>query len=141
MPIKGMPSNVDHVNISHQCKIYHISGYPLACIVEENMLNKQRYDSFSDNPTLEARVIPKVVETKDHGWSMIIELSVRSSTDQMDFTIFPDDEFIEVLINNAEINFTDPTPKPIFSMGLKDINKILELKQKLYELRQNVDKN
>lgn len=141
MPIKEVPNNIDHVNISHQCKIYHISGHPIACIVEENMQNKQRYDSFSDNPTLQARVIPKVVETKDHGWGMIIELNVKSSTDQMDFTIFPDDEFIEVLINNAEINFTDPTPKPIFSMGLKDIDKISELKQKLYELRFETDKN
>ena len=137
MSIEERAANSDHVDITHQCKVYHLGGHPIACIIEDNPQNKQRYDSFSDNPSLQERLDPMIVESKDYGWAMILKLSVQSSSDKMDFTIFPDDEFIEVLINSAEINFADHTPKPIFSMGLKDINKISELKQKLYELRQN----
>ena len=124
MPIKETPANSDHADITHPCKVYHISGHPIACIIDDNPQNKQRYDSFSENPTLQARLVPMVVETKEYGWAMILNLSVKSSSDIMDFTIFPDDEFIEVLIANAEINFCDPTPKPIFSLGLKDLDKV-----------------
>ncbi|MGI0022652.1 MAG: hypothetical protein ACRD9Q_07310 [Nitrososphaeraceae archaeon] len=135
MPIEKRKADTNPY-ISHNCKIFHIQGHPIACIIDDNIQNKQRYDSFSDNPNLEANLNPTVGKSNDYGWVMILNLSVRSLDDKMDFTILPDDEFIEVLINNAEINFADSSPRVFFSMGLKDIHKISEIKQKLYELRQ-----
>ena len=137
MPIEQRKASSDPIDVTHQCKVLHVKGHPIACIIDEEPQNKQRYDSFSDNPNLQARLNPMVSESKDHGWIMILNLSVKSLDDKMDFTIFPDDEFIEVLINNAEITFVDGFMRGIFSIGLKDIDKVSELKQKLYELRQN----
>ena len=138
MPIEKRKANTNPIKISHKCKIVRIQGgHPIACIIDDNLQNKQRYDSFSDNPNLEVNLNPTVGESNDYGWVMILNMSVRSLDDKMDFTILPDDEFIEVLINNAEINFANSSSRVFFSMGLKDIHKVSDLKQKLYELRQS----
>ena len=137
MPIEERIASSDSSDITHECKVFHIDGHPVACIIDKNQQNKHRYELFSENSDLGENLTPTVGESTELGWIMILNISIRTLDDKMDFTILPDDEFIEVLINNSEIIIVDDYKKPMFVFGLKDIDKVSQLKQKLFELRQD----
>ncbi len=137
MPIKELISDSNPMNITHECKVLHIDGHPIACVIDKNQQNKQKYKSFSGNLNLQANLDPIVGESIDFGWIMILTINLRILDDKLTFTISPDDEFIDILINNSEIVVVDDFKKPLFAFGLKDISRVIELKQKLFELRQD----
>lgn len=134
MTITSKPAP-DGIDITHQAKVFHVKGEPISCIIDQNPLNKSRYDSFNENPDLMGSLNPIVVESEDYGFVIIIQLKIKSLDDFFEYTVLPDDEFIDVLIKTGQIVFVDNQLKAVFTIGKLNINGVIELKQKLNERR------
>lgn len=120
---------------THQTKVIQVNGEPIACIIDLNPLNKGRYDSFSENPDLEAVLSATGLFSADEVYGMLLKLKIKSLDDFFEYTLQPDDEFIHILIKSGEIYFVGNQPKPFFTLRKLDVGSVINIKKTLDERR------
>lgn len=123
----------DEMNITHHTEVFHIAGKPTACIIDANPLNKKRYDSFSENPDLEASLSATGVFSEEKSLGMFLKLKIKSLDDFFEYVLQPNEEFTDVLIKSEEIFFIGEQLKPIFTIRKLDVGSVINIKKKLDE--------
>jgi len=56
MPLDKMPNTEDFIP-THKSTVLHINETPVACIIDENIENRSRYELLSGNPSLRASIV------------------------------------------------------------------------------------
>ena len=113
MPLDKMPEPDEFV-LTHDSKILHIKGNPVVCIIDNQ--NDSRYASLPNNPSLKASLIGFLNKHDDLGLLMGFKLKMQIDNESFEYTVYPDDEFIDTVIFTETIHIINDLMENIFSL-------------------------
>ena len=101
MPLDKMP-DPENFDSTHYTTILHVKGNPVACIIENNE-KASKYESISKDPTLRASLIGFLNKHEELGLMMGFKLKIQTDTEFLEYTAYPNDEFIDTVIFDESI--------------------------------------
>ncbi|MGY5144240.1 MAG: hypothetical protein ACW9XH_07130 [Candidatus Nitrosopumilus sp. bin_32a] len=113
MPLDKMP-DPDEFVLTHDSKVLHAKGNPAACIIDNQ--NNSRYASLSDDPSLKASLIGFLNKHDDLGLLMGLKLKIQTDAEYFEYTVYPDEEFVDAVILNESIHIVNDSMDNLFSL-------------------------
>lgn len=113
MPLDKMP-DPDEFVLTHNSKVLHTKGNPAACIIDNE--NNSRYALLSNDPSLKASLIGFLNKHDDLGLLMGFKLKIKTDADFFEYTVYPDEEFIDAVILNETIHVINDSMDNLFSL-------------------------
>ena len=113
MPLDKMPEPDEFV-LTHNSKVLHTNGNPVACIIDNQ--NDSRYASLPNDPSLKASLIGFLNKHDDLGLLMGFKLKIQTDTESFEFTVYPDEEFIDTVIFDETIHIINDSMENLFSL-------------------------
>lgn len=92
-----MPDSEEFVP-THKSVVLHNHGTPVACIIDENTENQSRYESLQKNHSLRASLVGFLNKDEELGLFMGFKLKIQTDNDNFEYTVYPNDEFIDAVI-------------------------------------------
>ena len=114
MPLDKI-QNTEEYNETHESLILHIKNNPVGCIVEENNENKSKYLSIEKKSEIKASIRGFLNKHEDVGLLMGFKFKIQINNEILEYTSYPNDEFIDAIILNEMIFIIDNQMKQIFS--------------------------
>ncbi len=102
MPLDKM-SNPEEFVPTHRSILLHKDGHPLACIIDKNTKNTSRYAKLVNDHTLQASLTGFLNKHDELGLLMGFKLMIQTDDDFFEFTVYPNAEFIDIVIFNEAI--------------------------------------
>ena len=113
-----MPDSENFVR-THKSVVLHIKGKPVACIVEENKVHYIDYETLRSSNSVKASLIGFLNKHDDLGLLMGCKLKIQYDNDKIiEFTSYPNDEFIDAIILNETIFIISEKLDVLFSMKI-----------------------
>ena len=113
MPLDKMP-DPDEFVLTHNSKVLHIKGNPVACILDNQ--NDSRYASLPNDPSLRASLMGFLNKHDDLGLLMGFKLKIQTDTEFFEYTVYPDEEFIDTVIFDESIHIVNDSMENLFSL-------------------------
>lgn len=113
MPLDKMTNPEDFVP-THKSVILHVQGKPVACMID----TKNNYDGIKDDPSIRANLTGFLNKDDEFGLLMGFQLKIKSGEQFLQFTVYPNEEFIETLIVDERIFIINEKMDPLFSLRL-----------------------
>ncbi|MDH3696382.1 MAG: hypothetical protein OEQ15_03610 [Nitrosopumilus sp.] len=114
MPLDKMPDSEDFV-LTHNSTILHTKGKPVACIIDDSQ-NESRYASLINDPTLKASLIGFLNKHDNLGLLMGFKLKIQTDTEFFEYTVYPNEEFIDTVIFDESIFIINDKLENIFTL-------------------------
>jgi hypothetical protein len=102
MPLDKMPDSDEFIP-THKSTILHSKGEPMACIIDQNPQNESRYHAILNDSSLKASLIGFLNKHEDLELLMGFKLKIKTDTEFFEYTVYPNDEFIETVIFDEAI--------------------------------------
>ena len=99
---------------THESLILHIKNNPVGCIIEENNENKSKYLSIEKKSEIKASIRGFLNKHEDVGLLMGFKFKIQINNEILEYTSYPNDEFIDAVILNEMIFVIDNQMKQIF---------------------------
>ena len=132
MPLDKMPKPDEFV-LTHNFKILHIKGDPVACIIDNQ--NDSRYISLFDNSSLKASLIGFLNKHDDLGLLMGFKLKMQLDTESFEYTVYPDEEFIDTVIFTETIHIVNDSMKNLFLLGKINTDQFVKTRSEFEKFR------
>ena len=113
MPLDKMPDSADYA-LTHHSKILHIKGNPVACIIDAQ--NESRYLSLKDDSDLKASLTGFLNKHDDLGLLMGFKLRIQSEDKSFEYTVYPNEAFIDTVIFDESIHIINDEFENLFSL-------------------------
>ena len=113
MPLDKMNNTEDYAP-THKSVILHIQGKPVACVID----NENNYDDLNENPSLRASLTGFLNKDEELGLLMGFQLKIKTDDQFFQFTVYPDEEFIETVIFDERIFLINEKMDPLFSLKI-----------------------
>ena len=113
MPLDKMPEPDEFV-LTHNSKVLHTKGNPAACIIDNQ--NDSKYASLPNDPSLKASLIGFLNKHDDLGLLMGFKLKIQTDTESFEYTVYPDEEFIDTVIFDETIHIINDLMENFFSL-------------------------
>ena len=113
MPLDKMTNTEDFVP-THKSVILHIRGKPVACVID----TKNNYDEINENPSLRANLTGFLNKDEELGLLMGFQLKIKTDDQFLQFTVYPDEEFIETVIFDEIIFIINEKMDILFSLKI-----------------------
>ena len=113
MPLDKMPEPDEFV-LTHNSKVLHTKGNPVACIIDNQ--NDSRYASLPNDPSLKASLIGFLNKHDDLGLLMGFKLKIQTDTESLEYSVYPDEEFIDTVIFDETIHIINDSMENLFSL-------------------------
>lgn len=113
MPLDKMTNPEDFVP-THKSVILHVQGKPVACIIDA----QNNYDVLKDDPSIRANLTGFLNKDDEFGLLIGFQLKIKSCEQFLQFTVYPNEEFVETLIVSEQIFIIDEKMDPLFSLRL-----------------------
>jgi hypothetical protein len=113
MPLDKMP-DPDEFVLTHNSKVLHAKGKPVACIIDNQ--NNFRYESLPEDLSLKASLIGFLNKHDDLGLLMGLKLKIQTDTEYFEYTVYPDEEFVDAVILNETIHIINDSMENLFSL-------------------------
>jgi len=113
MPLDKMPEPDEFV-LTHNFNVLHTKGTPVACIIDNQ--NDSRYVSLPNDPSLKASLIGFLNKHDDLGLLMGFKLKIQTDTESFEYTVYPDEEFIDTVIFDETIHIINDSMENLFSL-------------------------
>lgn len=113
MPLDKMTNTEDFVP-THKSVILHVQGKPVACIIDA----KNNYDDIKNDPFIRANLTGFLNKDDEFGLLMGFQLKIKSGEQFLQFTVYPNDEFIGTVIVDERIFIINEKMDPLFSLRL-----------------------
>ena len=112
MPLDKIESTEEYVP-THQSIVLHSNGNPIACILDDNQSNREQYEKISKS-NLRASITGFL--NKDDKLGLLFGFKLRMKTNDcfFEFTIYPNEEFIETVIFDESICIIDEKLNTLF---------------------------
>ncbi len=105
----------DEFVLTHISKVLHFHGNPIACIIDAQ--NDSRYGSLPNDPSLKASLFGFLNKHDELGLLMGFQLKIQTNTEFFEYTLYPDEEFIETVILNESIHIVSDSLENLLSLG------------------------
>ncbi|MHA7733821.1 hypothetical protein [Nitrosopumilus sp. S6] len=113
MPLDKMTNTEDFIP-THKSVILHIQGKPVSCIID----TQNSYDLIKDNHSLQANLTGFLNKDEELGLLMGFQLKIKTDEQFFQFTVYPNDEFIETLIFDERIFIINEKMETLFSLKI-----------------------
>ena len=113
MPLDKMTNTEDYAP-THKSVILHLQGKPVACVID----NENNYDDVNENPSLRANLTGFLNKDEALGLLMGFQLKIKTDEQFFQFTVYPDEEFVETLIFDERIFLINEKMDPLFSLKI-----------------------
>ena len=97
-----MPDSEEFIP-THKSTVLHTDGTPVACIIDQNTQNEPRYTSLQKNSSLRASLVGFLNKDDELGLFMGFKLKIQTDDDTFEYTVYPNDEFIDAVIFTESI--------------------------------------
>jgi hypothetical protein len=114
MPLDKI-QNTEEYNETHESLILHIKNNPVGCIVEENNENKSKYSLIKKDSDVKGSIKGFLNKHEDIGLFMGFKFKIQINDEILEYTSYPNDEFIDAIILNEMIFVIDNQMRQIFS--------------------------
>jgi len=113
MPLDKMTNTEDFVP-THKSVILHIHGKPVACVID----NYNDYKKINDDATLRGNITGFLNKDDELGLLMGFQLKIKTGEEFLQFTVYPNDDFVETLIFDERIFIINEKMDPLFSLKI-----------------------
>ena len=100
---------------THESLILHIKNNPVGCIIEENNQNKSKYTLIEKKSDVKASIRGFLNKHEEAGLLMGFKFKIQINDETLEYTVYPNDEFIDAVILNEMIFVIDNQMEQIFS--------------------------
>ena len=114
MPIDKI-ENIEEYVKTHESLVLHIKNNPVGCIIEENNENKSKYSSIEKKSEVKASIRGFLNKHEDVGLLMGFKFKIQINNEILEYTSYPNEEFIDAIILNEMIFVIDNKMKQVFS--------------------------
>ena len=114
MPLDKIEDTEEYAK-THESLILHIKNNPVGCIIEKNNQNKSKYASIKEKLDIKASIRGFLNKHEDMGLLMGFKFKIQINDEILEYTVYPNDEFIDAVILNEMIFVIDNKMKQIFS--------------------------
>ena len=114
MPLDKI-ENIEEYVKTHESLVLHIKNNPVGCIIEENNENKSKYSLVEKKSEVKASIRGFLNKHEDAGLLMGFKFKIQINNEILEYTVYPNDEFIDAIILNEMIFVIDNKMKQIFS--------------------------
>ena len=114
MPIDKI-ENIEEYVKTHESLVLHIKNNPVGCIIEENNENKSKYLLIEKKSEVKASIRGFLNKHEDVGLLMGFKFKIQINSEILEYTSYPNEEFIDAIILNEMIFVIDSKMKQIFS--------------------------
>jgi hypothetical protein len=114
MPLDKMPNSEEFIP-THKSSILHVNGTPVACIIDDDLQNKSRYDAI-EKSSLRASLVGFLNKDEELGLFMGFKLKIQTDDDYFEYTVYPNDQFIDTVIFEESIIIINKKLETLFSL-------------------------
>lgn len=114
MPLDKIPNSEKFV-LTHNSTVLHTKGKPVACIIDDTQ-NDSRYASLPNDSTLRASLTGFLNKHDDLGLLMGFKLTIQTDTKSFEYTVYPNEEFIDTVIFDESIFIINDKMENLFSL-------------------------
>ena len=114
MPLDKI-ENIEEYVKTHESLVLHIKNNPVGCIIEENEKKISKYLQIEKKSEMKASIRGFLNKHEDVGLLMGFKFKIQINSETLEYTAYPNDEFIDAIILNEMIFVIDNKMKQIFS--------------------------
>ena len=114
MPLDKIEDTEEYAK-THESLILHIKNNPVGCIIEKNNESKSKYSLIKKKSDVKASIRGFLNKHEDAGLLMGFKFKIQINDETLEYTVYPNDEFIDAVILNEMIFVIDNQMKQIFS--------------------------
>ena len=114
MPLDKI-EDIKEYDKTHESLILHIKNNPVGCIIEENNQNKSKYTLIEKKSDVKASIRGFLNKHEEAGLLMGFKFKIQINDETLEYTVYPNDEFIDAIILNEIIFVIDNQMGQIFS--------------------------
>ena len=114
MPLDKIKDTEEYAK-THESLILHIKNNPVGCIIEKNNESKSKYSLIKKKSDVKASIRGFLNKHEDAGLLMGFKFKIQINDEILEYTVYPNDEFIDAIILNEMIFVIDDKMKQIFS--------------------------
>ena len=114
MPLDKIPDSEDF-QISHNCMVLHTHGSPVACIIDK-ITSESEYSTLPHDSSLKAGLTGFLNKHEDLGLLLGFKLQIQTNSKFFEYTVYPNDDFVDAVIFNESISIIDENMKNLFTL-------------------------
>tara|TARA_B110000438_G_scaffold26673_1_gene25424 strand:+ start:1602 stop:2018 length:417 start_codon:yes stop_codon:yes gene_type:complete len=114
MPLDKIENTEKYIQ-THKSLVLHIRNNPVGCIIEENEENKNKYSAIEKKSSIKASIRGFLNKHEETGLLMGFKFKIQIGNEIIEYTSYPNEEFIDSIILNEMIFVIDDQMKQIFS--------------------------
>ena len=114
MPLDKIEDTEEYAK-THESLILHIKNNPVGCIIEKNNESKSKYSLIKKKSDVKASIRGFLNKHEEAGLLMGFKFKIQINNEILEYTVYPNDEFIDAIILNEMIFVIDDKMKQIFS--------------------------
>jgi hypothetical protein len=138
MPLDKI-ENIEEYVKTHESLVLHIKNNPVGCIIEENNENKSKYSLVEKKSEVKASIRGFLNKHEDAGLLMGFKFKIQINNEILEYTSYPNEEFIEAIILNEIIFVIDNKMKQIFSCKIST-DQFVKTKSELNKFQKILNK-
>lgn len=132
-----MPDVEDFV-LTHYSTVLHSKGIPVACIIDNNQ-NDLDYSSLSGNPSLKASLTGFLNKHEELGLILGFKLKIKTDSDFFEFTVYPNQEFVDTVIFTESISIINEKMDNLFSLKKIVTDQFVKTASELVKFKKMMD--
>ena len=114
MPLDKIENTEKYIE-SHKSIVLHIRNNPVGCIIEQNDKNKSKYSTIEKKSQIKASIRGFLNKHDDERLFMGVKFKIQINNEILEYTAYPNNEFIDAIILNEIIFIIDNEMRQIFS--------------------------
>ena len=114
MPLDKIENTEEYIQ-THKALVLHIKNNPVGCIIEEDDENKNKYSIIEKKSEIKASIRGFLNKHDDEKLFMGFKFKIQINNEILEYTSYPNNEFIDAIILNEIIFIIDNKMKQIFS--------------------------
>ena len=138
MPIDKI-ENIEEYVKTHESLVLHIKNNPVGCIIEENNENKSKYSLIEKKSEVKASIRGFLNKHEDVGLLMGFKFKIQINNEILEYTSYPNEEFIDAIILNEMIFVIDNKMKQVFSCKIST-DQFVKTKSELNKFQKILNK-
>ena len=138
MPLDKI-ENIEEYVKTHESLVLHIKNNPVGCIIEENNENKSKYSLVEKKSEVKASIRGFLNKHEDAGLLMGFKFKIQINNEILEYTSYPNEEFIEAIILNEMIFVIDNKMKQMISCKIST-DQFVKTKSELNKFQKILNK-
>ena len=138
MPLDKI-ENIEEYVKTHESLVLHIKNNPVGCIIEENNENKSKYSLIEKKSEVKASIRGFLNKHEDAGLLMGFKFKIQINNEIIEYTSYPNEEFIDAIILNEMIFVIDNKMKQVFSCKIST-DQFVKTKSELNKFQKILNK-